>query len=182
MQRDLRRLADENFDVAVAGGGVMGLAVAREAASRGLRTALVEKGDFGGATSANSLKLIHGGLRYLQHGDIGRLRQSVRERLAFMRTAPHLVHPLPFLVPTYGHGAKGKEAMDIAFLLYRMLAWDRNGTGDPEKEIPPGRTISADECRRLFPGFRQQGLTGGAVFHDGQAYNSERLTLAIGLA
>ncbi len=181
MKRKLTDLSNRTFDLLIVGGGVVGLAAAREAAARGLATALVEKGDFGGGTSANSLKLIHGGLRYLQHADIGRLRQSVRERRAFMRMAPHLVHPLPFLVPTYGHLVKSREAMSVAFLLYNLLACDRNRLADPEKRIPGGRIVSAGECLKLFPGFRKEGLTGGAVFHDGQVHNIERLTLSFAL-
>lgn len=182
MRRDLKSLEAGFFDLLVIGGGIIGLSAAREAASRGLSTALVEKDDFGAATSANSLKLIHGGLRYLQHADFRRMRQSIRERLAFMRMAPHLVHPLSFLVPTYGHTTKSREAMAVAFFVYGLVAYDRNRTGDPEKNISAGRVISAEECLGIFPGFKEEGLTGGAIFKDGQMYNSERLAIAVALA
>ncbi len=113
MKRDLDRLSKESFDVAVVGGGILGACVAWDAASRGMSTALVEKGDFCSATSANSLKIIHGGLRYLQTADIGRMRESIRERSILMRIAPHLVRPLPCLVPTWGAGKRSRMAMRL---------------------------------------------------------------------
>src|SRR5262245_60714683 len=99
MNRDLRRLSDQSFDVAIVGGGTQAVSIAREAALRGLTAALVEKEDFGGATSANSHKIVHGGLRYLQHADLRRVRESSRERSAPLRIAPHLVRPQAFLMP-----------------------------------------------------------------------------------
>jgi glycerol-3-phosphate dehydrogenase len=96
-----------------------------------------------------------------------------------MRIAPHLVHPLPILVPTYGHGLKGKEAMFVALKLNDLISCDRNqGLSDPKKHIPPGRVISRQSCQQQVPGIADQGLTGAATFHDAQVYNSERLTLA----
>ncbi|NIN11709.1 MAG: FAD-dependent oxidoreductase, partial [Gemmatimonadales bacterium] len=89
MIRDLGSLENRQFDVLVVGGGIFGIAVARDAASRGLSVALVERGDFAGATSANSFKIVHGGIRYLQHGDLPRIRESSRERAVLLRTAPH---------------------------------------------------------------------------------------------
>jgi glycerol-3-phosphate dehydrogenase len=108
MKRDVAELAGREYDLLVIGGGVYGVCTAWDAALRGLSVALVEKADFGHATSSNTLRVIHGGLRYLQHGDIRRLRHSIFERSTFMRIAPHLVHPLPFLIPTYGHLMRGK--------------------------------------------------------------------------
>ena len=97
------------YDLLVVGGGIYGACVAWEAVLRGLSVAVVEKADFGSATSANSLKIIHGGLRYLQHGDIRRMRDSIFERTTLLRIAPHLIHPLPVMIPTYGHGLKGNS-------------------------------------------------------------------------
>ncbi len=183
MRRDLRRLADETFDVAVLGGGVYGLAAAWACALRGLSAAVVERGDFGAATSAGSLKLIHGGLRYLQHLDFARMRLSIRERRHMLRMAPHLVHPLPFLIPCYGHGIRGPEAMRAALLANDLISADRNrGLSDDAHRIPRGRMISAAECRRRLPGVPERGLTGAAIFWDAQMYSSERLTLAFGLS
>lgn len=179
MQRNLEELSNTKFDVLVIGGGIYGACVAYEAILRGLSVALVEKQDFCGATSANSLKTIHGGLRYLQHADFKRMRESIYERRTLMKIAPHLVHPLPVLVPTYGHGLKGIEAMTVALKINDWVSCDRNhGLPDPQQHIPAGRTISATECLQTMPGISADGLTGGAIFHDAQVFNSERLVLA----
>lgn len=179
MQRNIQTLANTVFDLVVLGGGIQGACVAWEATLRGLSVALIDRSDFGAATSANSLKIIHGGLRYLQTADISRMRQSIQERQILMRIAPHLVHPLPVLVPTYGHGLKGREAMALALKLNDWISWDRNRTlSDPQKHIPSGQVLSRQDCQQLVPGIVGQNLTGAAIFHDAQVYNSERLTLA----
>lgn len=178
MQRDLRKLSQNVYDLLIVGGGIYGACVAWDASLRGLSVALVEKADFGCATSANSLKMIHGGLRYLQHGDLKRMRESICDRRILMQIAPHLVYPLPVVVPTYGHGIKGREVMTIALAINDMVSCDRNIGIDPHKHIPPGLTISKNECLQLLPGIDAKDLTGGAVFHDAQVYNSERLVLS----
>ena len=94
MQRKLGELAGREFDLVIVGGGICGAAAAWDATQRGLSVALLDRGDFGGETSANSLKVVHGGIRYLQHLDLARVRESSRERTALLRIAPHLVHPL----------------------------------------------------------------------------------------
>ncbi|TMQ69259.1 MAG: FAD-dependent oxidoreductase, partial [Candidatus Eisenbacteria bacterium] len=101
MRRDLSALARGTFDLVVVGGGICGACAAWDAALRGLSVAVLERGDWSSATSAHSLKVVHGGIRYLQHADIERVRECSFERSAFLRIAPHLVHPLPFVVPTY---------------------------------------------------------------------------------
>lgn len=179
MQRDVSRLEDRRFDVVVVGGGVFGACIAWDAALRGLDTALVEQEDFGHATSANSFKMVHGGIRYLQHGDLPRIRESSRERRALLRIAPHLVEPLPILIPTYGHGLEGKELLAAGMWLYDLLTLDRNrGIEDPDRKIPPGRLVGRDRVLELFPDLPAEGLTGGAIFHDAQMYNPTRLVLA----
>lgn len=178
MQRNFTAAQCQTFDVIIVGGGIYGAALLWEATTRGLRAALFEKDDFGGATSANSLKIIHGGLRYLQHADIKRLRESMAERLTLMRIAPHLIHPLPVLMPTYGHGIKGPEAMRLAMIANDMLTLDRNRLSDPQKYIPNGRVVSRAEVLKALPGINEAGLNGGAIFYDARACNSERLTLA----
>src|SRR5688572_31212078 len=97
--RSLEALGDTSFDVLVIGGGITGCGVALDAASRGLRTALVERDDFASGTSSKSSKLIHGGLRYLQNGDVRLVYDALRERQRLLRNAPHLVHVLPFIIP-----------------------------------------------------------------------------------
>jgi len=179
MQRDLTELARKEFDLLVIGGGIYGAFVAWDAALRGLSVAMIEKGDFGHATSSNTLRVIHGGLRYLQYGNIRRMRRSIAERTAFMRIAPHLVHPLPFLIPTYGHWQEGKALLSLALSLNELIGFDRNGLADSQKHLPRGRVISREECRRLVPGVRDRGLSGGLIYYDCQMYDSERFILAV---
>ncbi len=179
MELNLRKLSDRSFDVAIVGGGIYGVSIARDAALRGLAVALVEKEDFGGATSANSHKIVHGGLRYLQHADLRRVRESIRERSALLRIAPHLVRPQAFLMPTYGHGLRGREALFVALRLNDLLSIDRNRALQPARRIPDARMVSKSECLRLAPGIREPGLTGGALWYDALMLNSERLLFAI---
>jgi glycerol-3-phosphate dehydrogenase len=182
MKRALPRLVSERFDLVILGGGIYGLAAAREATLRGLSVAVLEKDDFGQATSSASLKLIHGGLRYLQHLNFARMRVSILERRRMLALAPHLVHPLEFIIPCYGHGLRGPEALRLAFLMNDTLSWDRNRGLDPAHRIPPGRRLSRSECLARLPGLRAEGLTGAGAFCDAQMINSERLTLAFALA
>jgi glycerol-3-phosphate dehydrogenase len=179
MQRNLAALSHQTFDVLVMGGGMQGACIAWEATLRGLSVALVEQADFASGTSANSLKVIHGGLRYLQTADFRRMRQSIQARQTLMRIAPHLVHPMPVLVPTYGHGIKGKEALAIALKLNDVISGDRNiPLQDPQKHIPAGQMLSQQACLAELPDLPTEGLTGAARFHDAQVYNSEQLVLA----
>ena len=179
MGRDLSNLGLREFDVVVIGGGVCGAAVAWDAAQRGLTVALLERGDFGGGTSAESLKVVHGGIRYLQHLDVVRVRESARERSALLRIAPHLVHPLPIVVPAYGHGLGGRVPLAVAFRLLGALTAGRNrGIADPARHIPPARLVSSREALEWFPELEPRGLTGAGVFWDGQMYNPPRLVWA----
>jgi glycerol-3-phosphate dehydrogenase len=179
MKRDLGALAAREMDVLVVGGGIHGAAAAWDAAQRGLATAMVEADDFGSGTSWNSLKTIHGGLRYLQTLDLRRMRESVRERSILLRIAPELVRPLPFVVATYGHGLKGREALALALRLNDLVSADRNRRLPPERRIPPARSLSPAEVLGLFPGVPSRGLTGGGLWTDAQVTSSERLTIAL---
>lgn len=178
MKRDLINLTKNVYDLLIIGGGIYGACVAWDASLRGLSVALVEKTDFGSATSANSLKMIHGGLRYLQQADFKRMRESICERRTLMQIAPHLVHPLPVVIPTYGHGIRGKEVLSLALAINDAIGCDRNRLADPQKHIPQGRVISRRECLQMLPGIHPEGLAGGAIFYDAQVYNSERLLLS----
>ncbi len=180
MRRDVPRLANRTFDLVVIGGGIYGACVAWDAALRGLSVALLEQGDFGQATSANSHRIVHGGLRYLQSGDLLRLREAVRERRRLLLIAPHFVRPLPFVLPVYRGSLRGRAVMAAALAVNDLLSCDRNrGVSDAARRIPRGHILSAEDCLRLAPGLAREGLTGGALWHDGQISNSERLTLAV---
>ncbi|MCI0440880.1 MAG: glycerol-3-phosphate dehydrogenase/oxidase [Chloroflexi bacterium] len=179
MIRNLAGITERAHDVLVMGGGIYGLFTAWDAAMRGLSVALVEKGDFGGATSFNSLRVIHGGLRYLQTGDIRRMRHSIRERTTFLRIAPYLVRPMPFAIPAYGRGARGKLALSVATKIHDLVGFDRNRFTDGEGYLPASYTLSRQEVLGLFPGLDQNGLTGAAVYYDSQMQSSERLVLAV---
>ena len=175
MNRDLSRLSSETFDVVIVGGGIHGACAAWDATLRGLSVALVEKGDFCAATSANSLKIIHGGLRYLQQADFRRMRQSIRERSLLMRLAPHLVEPMPILVPIYGGLKHGRTSFRVAMALTDLIGFDRNRIAGSEGLIPAGGVVTREECLKFFAGFDPEGLRGGALWYDGHARNSERL-------
>jgi len=180
--RDLGRLTAGTFDVLVVGGGIYGLAIAYDAAQRGLSVALVERDDFGSGASFNHLRTIHGGLRYLQSLDLRRSRESMRERRTLARIAPHLVQPLPFAVPLYRSLMRGKLAMRAGFALDRFVAWDRNHGVPSALRLPAGRVISRASAIERFPGLRRQGLTGAAVFYDYVTTESDRLTFSFALA
>jgi len=181
MKRDLSRLSRETFDVLVVGGGIHGAAAARAAAARGLATALIEQGDFGHATSANSLKIIHGGLRYLQHGDLAKVRDSVRARRAVLRRFGHLVAPLPCVLPTHGLGLRSRPAMAAALLINDLLSIDRNLGVTASCRLPSGRTISQTELIRIAPHLANGRASGGALWYDGIALDTERLVLELAL-
>ncbi|MDW7725827.1 MAG: glycerol-3-phosphate dehydrogenase/oxidase [Candidatus Methanoperedens sp.] len=176
MNRDISKLTEKVYDLVIIGGGIYGAAAAWDAASRGLSVALLEQEDFGSKNSSNSQKTIHGGLRYIQHGDIKRMRESICERTSLMRIAPHLVHPMPCLIPTYGRLMQ--SVMPLALNIYDIVSFDRNKLEDPQKHIPSGRVVSREECMRMIPGINDDGLTGGVIWHDSQVYNTERMVLS----
>lgn len=178
MKRDLDKLSSQEYDVVVVGAGIYGACAAWDATLRGLKVALIDKGDFGAATSQNSQKTIHGGLRYLQQLDVVRMRESMRERRTLMKIAPQFVHPMPCVMPTYGRLTKGRMALAAALFLNDVIGFDRNRLDDPEKHLPRGRTVSREELLRMLPGVPREGLTGGAIWYDSQTHNSERLVLS----
>lgn len=168
----------DHYDLIIVGGGIYGATLAWEASSRGLSVALLEKQDFAGATSANSLKMIHGGIRYLQTLNISRIRESVRERRALLRIAPHLVSPLACVMPTYSQLEKSRLALFAGMKVYDALALGRNRGLPAAQHIPPGNLLSLAELRDILPGLSDTAITGGARWHDAQVYSTERLVLA----
>jgi glycerol-3-phosphate dehydrogenase len=179
MKRNLQDFATKEFDVLVIGGGIYGACVAWDATLRGLAVALVEKADFGGATSANSLKTIHGGLRYLQDGHLKLMRTMINERKAWLRIAPHLVHPLTCLMPTYHTLTKNRLALGCALKINDLMSFDRNRGLESDKHLANGRTLSRADFLAQIPALAPEGITGGAMWADAQMYNSERLLISM---
>jgi glycerol-3-phosphate dehydrogenase len=177
MRRATDRLADEVHDILVVGGGITGACIARDAATRGLKVALVERGDFANATSAHNSKLIHGGLRYLRNFELGLVRESLRERRIWQRIAAHLVHPLPFLVPLFGGGVKARATLAAGLTLYDLLSFDRGWLDDPKQRLPGHSWLSADEARQHEPILDRPNLEGAFLYYDAQMDSPERLAL-----
>ncbi len=182
MQRDLSQLTGRTFDVLVVGGGVYGLTIAYDTAQRGLNVALIDRADFGSASSFNHLRTIHGGLRYLQHLDVARARESIRERRTLAQLAPHTLRRLPFVLPLTRSLVRGKAAMRAGFLLDRAVARDRNRAVPDWLRLPGGRVISAAAAAEQFPGIRTRALTGAAVWHDYVTTEPDRLTISWAIA
>jgi glycerol-3-phosphate dehydrogenase len=177
MRRATDRLANETFDILIIGGGVTGACVARDASLRGLKVALIERNDFAGATSAHNSKLVHGGLRYLRNFELGLVRESLRERRIWQRIAPHLVHPLPFLVPLYGGGFKARATLSAGLALYDVLSFDRGWLDDPAQRLPGHSWLNAKEALAREPVLEGPNLEGAFRYYDGQMYSPERLAL-----
>jgi len=170
----LARLADEELDVLVVGGGITGAGVALDAATRGLRTALVEKGDFASGTSSKSSKLVHGGLRYLQNGDVRLVYEALHERQRLLRNAPHLVRVLPFLIPMFGKGGvihpKLEKALGSAMWMYDLTGGARIGKLH--------KRISKEETLAHMPTLPADRVGASYLYYDAQA-DDARLTLTI---
>lgn len=179
MKRGVGELAEREFDLVVVGGGIFGICVAWDAALRGLSVAILERDDFGGGASANCFKLVHGGIRYLQHADVARTRLSCRERNTLMRLAPHQISPLPMVLPTYGHGRRGREILLAGMRAFDLLSWDRNrGVHEATRRLPRGRLLSRGEVLATFPFVEREGLNGGGVVHEAQMHDPARLALS----
>jgi glycerol-3-phosphate dehydrogenase len=158
MKRDLPALAAGKFDVLIIGGGITGAGIARDAALRGLRVALVDQGDFASGTSSKSSKLIHGGFRYLEQGAFHLVAEACRERAILRRIAPHLVGPLPFLFPVYAGDLRPKWKMRIGMTLYDLLALYKN--------VERHRTLSASSALSLEPNLSGDHLRGAIRYFD----------------
>ncbi|HAN19863.1 MAG: hypothetical protein A2X13_12855 [Bacteroidetes bacterium GWC2_33_15] len=179
----MKRLFDESFethyDLIIIGGGITGVSVAYEAATRGLKVALFEKADFGEATSAATSKLIHGGLRYLKYFEYGLVRESLTERRVWENIAPNFVYPLPFMIPTYSNFKNNKFILFIGMVLYDILSFDKAFTWDKSKKLPLHKTISAKKTRSIETCVPDKKLTGSSIYFDCQNINPERLTLGV---
>jgi glycerol-3-phosphate dehydrogenase len=179
IDRDPQAAAAGSYDLLVIGGGFYGVMLTLEAARRGLATLLVERDDFGGATSWNSLRIVHGGLRYLQALDLRRHRESMAERRWFLRSFPDLVEPLPCLMPLWspprGGRLRRRSAFGLALAAERFLGRERNAGLASDNALPPDRLLDAAETAVLFPGVDRAGLRGGALWHDAVIPDSQRL-------
>lgn len=182
MLRDLSTFTARRFDVLVIGGGIHGLAIAYDAAQRGLATALVERGDFGGGSSFNHAKTVHGGLRSLQTGDVAKARFSICERRAMARIAPPLVSPLAFMMGTTRKLTRSTMAMRAGFLLDAAIGFDRNAGVEPHLRLPAGRVLGRDAYEAAFGGNARPAVTGVARWFDYHMPESDRLTLAFAQA
>lgn len=177
LPRDPATAAADSWDLVIVGGGIHGVCLLSEAVRRGLKVLLLERMDFGGATTFNSLRIVHGGLRYLQSLDLPRHFRSVRERRWFLRSFPDLVEPLPCLMPLYGDGLRRPMVFRCALALNDLLSADRNRGVVPRNRLPGGRVVNSDETRRIFPDAVADGLRGGAVWYDACAPDSQRLII-----
>jgi glycerol-3-phosphate dehydrogenase len=166
-----------DLDLLVIGGGITGACVARDAARRGLSVALIEKNDFAHATSAHNSKLIHGGLRYLRNFELGLVRESLRERRIWQRIAPHLVQPLPFLIPLYGANWKARAQLTAGLTVYDLLSFDRGWLDDPAQRLPGHCWLDAKAALAREPALEGPRLDGAFQYYDAQMYSPERLAL-----
>jgi glycerol-3-phosphate dehydrogenase len=167
VKRDFDDLGQQTFDLIVVGGGIIGAGIARDASLRGLRTLLLEKEDFAYGTTSRSSRLIHGGLRYLRHLDFRLVRQDMREREVLLNIAPHLMQPLPFLLPLTSPLTRG--VMALGMRIYDLLSFD--------KTLPSHRYLSRRETLELEPGLALAGLSGAYLYYDCQVAFAERLCL-----
>jgi len=169
----------EHYDIIIIGGGIYGAMLLLEAAQRNQHALLLERQDFGAETSYNSLRIIHGGLRYLQTLDLVRFRESVVERQWFLRTFPDLVKPMPCLMPLYNRGVKRPSILKAVLLLNDLLSAQRNKNVPATNTINNSCILNATETRHLFPGVINDALTGSALWYDAHVPDSQRVIMEI---
>ncbi|MGH8170588.1 MAG: FAD-dependent oxidoreductase [Steroidobacteraceae bacterium] len=179
MQRNITRLGTSTYDLVVVGGGIHGACAAWEGALQGLRVALIEAGDFGCATSGNSLRTLHGGLRHLQRLDLKRMRESIRERREWLRLAPHLAQPLRFILPTRGQGLRGPLVMRSALWINDLISADRNRGVRDDRRLARGAVLGAAAARAALPGVDLEDCNGAAAWHDAVCLDTERLLFSV---
>ncbi len=175
VRREPAALASRRFDLLVIGGGVYGAIAAWDATLRGLSVAIVDRSDFGGGTSFNSAKTVHGGVRALQSGNVAALRRFARERRALARAVPHLLRPLPFVIPTYRGVSRNRSLLRLYFAIAERLAREDAGTVAPSGRLPPSRMLSREECLERNPLIDPRGVNGGVEWFEFQMYNSDRV-------
>lgn len=178
IQRDPTSAQAEAYDIVIVGGGILGASATLAAAEAGHRALLLERDDFGGATSWNSLRILHGGLRYLQELDLPRFRESVMARSWFIREFPDLVDPLPCLMPLYDRGLRRRMTLGLALAVNRRLRRLWSSAAELEA-IDDGGLRSRDEVMALFPGVHSAGLHGGALWFDGLLARPQRMLIEI---
>ena len=178
LKRYIEEGGPDKFDLVIVGGGITGAAVAYIAAARGLSVALFEKKDYGGATSAATSKLIHGGLRYLANGELKLVRESLRERRILGNIAPNFVYPLPFILPMYKRWRGNIWKMLMGMYLYDALSYDKKDTWDRSKKLENHRLINHRKTIRVEPNLKKENLRNAFYFFDYQSIFPERLTLA----
>jgi glycerol-3-phosphate dehydrogenase len=177
MKRDISTLTRHRFDIVVIGGGIHGAVIAFELALAGYKTLIIDQNDFSSATSANSFKIIHGGIRYLQDFDIQRMRESIYSRRYFLDNAPHLVKTLPCIMPVQKNSKIKPFMYRIALILNDLISWDRNRGLTEDKTIPRCRFLSISETTHLLPEVDVGNFSGAISWHDAIACDSERLVL-----
>ncbi|MET0972481.1 MAG: FAD-dependent oxidoreductase, partial [Thermoleophilaceae bacterium] len=177
---DIATLGIDSFDLADVGGGITGAGVALDAASRGYSVALVERDDFAAGTSSRSSKLIHGGLRYLQNFDLGLVREALLERSLLVELAPHLVKPLPLLVPSLG-GKRPDRLTGVGLNMYDAMSW-RRGRDDEEWSPARHRTIDGAETLEMVPALAGRDPTAAYLFYDCQTDDSRLVLTVLGEA
>jgi glycerol-3-phosphate dehydrogenase len=182
MPRSGRQLPQSPIDLAVVGGGIHGLFAALEAAARGWRVALFEREDFGSGLSFNHQRTVHGGLRALQSGHLGKTAQQIAERRAWALMAPHLLRPLPFLFPTDTSLMRSRLAVGSALRVYDWVGRERNFGVPAGLHLPPSRLASRTETLQIFPGMADPSVTGGAIWYDYQVRHPDRLNWLVALA
>ncbi|NOZ36400.1 MAG: glycerol-3-phosphate dehydrogenase/oxidase [Chlorobi bacterium] len=178
LKRYIEEHENQEFDLIIIGGGITGAAVAYAASSRNLKVALFEKKDYGGATSAATSKLIHGGLRYLANMEFKLVRESLQERRILGNIAPNFVYPLPFMFPNYVKWKGSMWKMMIGMFLYDTLSYDKKYTWDKSKRLSNHKTLSYNKTIEAEPNIIKENLRNSTVFYDYQSIFPERLTLA----
>ena len=165
----LESVGDRPFDLIVVGAGINGAGIARDAAMRGLRVLMLDKGDIASGTTQWATRLIHGGLRYLEHYEVPLVRESLRDREILLHVAPHLVKPLKFTVPIYDRSSRGPGMIRLGMIGYDVLSYD--------KSVPNHKMLSRQQALREYPGLNPEGLKAAATYYDGQVEYAERIAV-----